>query len=100
MTMKPSDVDRRVISPVRNGTDTGVPLTCEDTGDRNPCYYISNITKTPINELMRSRLSNSSPKQRFGDGAVISLGSEYDRRHFIALPVMCSFRKMAHSVQV
>lgn len=35
MTMKPSDVDRRVISPVRNGTDTGVPLTCEDTGDGN-----------------------------------------------------------------
>ena len=48
---------------------------------------------------MRSRLSNSSPKQRFGDGAVISLRSECDRHHFIALPVTRSFRKMPHSVQ-
>ncbi len=39
MTMNPSDVDRRVINPVRNGTDTGVPLTCEDTRDGN--LYIS-----------------------------------------------------------
>lgn len=29
MTMKPSDADRRVIRPVRKGTDTGVPLTCQ-----------------------------------------------------------------------
>lgn len=39
ITRKPSDVDRRVISPVRNGTDTGVPLTCEDKEDVN--VYIS-----------------------------------------------------------
>ena len=29
MMMNPSDMDRRVICPVRKGTETGVPLTCE-----------------------------------------------------------------------
>lgn len=29
MTMKPSDVERRVIRPVKKGTVTGVPLTCQ-----------------------------------------------------------------------
>ncbi|TNN47361.1 hypothetical protein EYF80_042449 [Liparis tanakae] len=51
MTMKPSAVVRRVISPVTNGTDTGVPLTCEGTGDGR--LYISEpaLTLTVLPEM-------------------------------------------------